>query len=73
MSMVMPIGGQLISPTSESKDFSLGLIATPFHPDTTDEITDRFCLVLDSAKTGYRIKPETYLSDRKLYSHPLGP
>ncbi|KAJ3874138.1 RNA dependent RNA polymerase-domain-containing protein [Lentinula edodes] len=33
----------------------------------------KFCLVLDSAKTGYRIKSETYLSDRKLYSHPLGP
>ncbi|PPQ99097.1 hypothetical protein CVT24_009364 [Panaeolus cyanescens] len=42
------------------------------HPET-QELAAKFCRVLDSAKTGYRIKPEIFREDKRKYDHPMGP
>lgn len=34
---------------------------------------NRFCKILDSPKTGYKIKPDTRAADKKTYSHARGP
>jgi len=42
------------------------------HP-ITDPLVDRFCKVLDGAKTGLTIKPNTRTEDARQYGHPRGP
>lgn len=42
------------------------------HPRTV-KLAYKFCKVLDSPKTGWKIKPETIKGDKREYYHPRGP
>ncbi|KAF5390021.1 hypothetical protein D9757_003814 [Collybiopsis confluens] len=39
----------------------------------TINLAYKFCTILDSAKSGHRLRNQTHLADRKEFSHPEGP
>ncbi|KDR73737.1 hypothetical protein GALMADRAFT_251555 [Galerina marginata CBS 339.88] len=43
-----------------------------FNPRTV-KLNSKFCRVLDSPKTGFKVKPETLKADSQMYSQGLGP